>query len=73
MPRVFLTVSDVVRRFDGNVSADAVRRAERRGELRAVRTLGGVRLFTEYAVDRWMAKRQREAADSVINAGSDAA
>lgn len=65
------TVSDIVRRVEGRISPDAIRRAEDRGELRAVRTVGGTRLFTEREVERWIAKRQREA-DDAASAGDAA-
>lgn len=58
--RLFLTVSDVTRRARQqgyDVAPDTIRAAERRGDLMAIRTLSGVRLFDEREADRFIARR----------------
>lgn len=65
-----LTVSDVQRRAAKagvQITTDAIRAAERRGELRAVRTGSGFRLFTEADVDRFIAKRIRATAPTATD------
>ncbi len=50
-----LTVGDVAKLL--NVSSDVVRLWEREGKLPAVRTQGGVRLFTQKDVQRLAGER----------------
>jgi excisionase family DNA binding protein len=53
---LWLTVADVAKRL--NVTPDTVRDLERRGRLNAIRTVGGVRLFKEAEVERFLQHRQ---------------
>ena len=66
-----LTTCDVARR--ANVSTDWIRKAARRGTLRAVRAESGVFIFREADVERWIARRRREAANAVLAGSGDAA
>lgn len=52
----FLTVTDVARKL--NMMPDTVREMERQGRLKAIRTVGGVRLFQEDEVERFAQARQ---------------
>lgn len=52
-----LLTSDAARVL--NVSADEVRRLERTGRLKALRSRGGVRLFSESDVARLKAERDQ--------------
>lgn len=54
-----LTKADVARRL--NVTPQTVRNMVERGELRAIRTERGWRLFRRQDVDRLIAKRARSA------------
>ncbi len=54
---IWLTVGDVARAL--NVGPDVVRTYERRGELNAIRTAGGVRLFSKTEVDRFVREHSR--------------
>jgi hypothetical protein len=59
---ILWTIQDVAREF--SVSGDAVRHWEKKGQIEAVRTKNGVRLFYESEVRRFQAQRaaDREAA-----------
>jgi len=62
-----LTIGDVAR--VARVTPDAVRAWDREGKLRAFRTAGGIRLFREAQVLKFLAKRaQRQ--DPRLNSGS---
>ena len=54
--QTFLSTSDVAKL--ARRSPDAVRIWERRGLLRAVRTLGGIRLFARKDVDQFLKARR---------------
>jgi DNA-binding transcriptional MerR regulator len=54
----WLTVGDVARALD--VGPDVVRAYERRGKLHAIRTAGGVRLFSKVEVYRFARERLRQ-------------
>jgi excisionase family DNA binding protein len=54
---IWLTVGDVARAL--NVGPDVVRAYERRGRLHAVRTAGGVRLFSKTEVERFVREHSR--------------
>jgi excisionase family DNA binding protein len=54
----FLTSSEVAKILD--VTPDAVRAIERRGELPAIRIGKGQRLFTKTAVDRLLVERNKQ-------------
>lgn len=60
----WLTVSDVSRMLDGDLSASGVRKAAdtRRLEVAAVMT-SGVRLFDRAAVEKFRRERDRQSAD----------
>ncbi len=68
----WLTVSDVARQLD--LTPDAIRDLERRGQLRAIRTVGRkpVRLFREADV-REFAQRRRSRRPPVVGVRSAAA
>jgi len=53
----FLTVADVARKL--NLMPDTVRDLERRGRLKAIRTAGGLRLFRDADVERFVQERMR--------------
>lgn len=55
---IFLTVNDAAKILDR--CGEAVRGYERRGELRALKTLGGVRLFKESDVRAFAQKLNRK-------------
>jgi hypothetical protein len=60
-----LTVCDVQRRAARaglQITTDAIRAAERRGDLSAFRTPSGIRLFSEREADRFIVKRIRATA-----------
>jgi excisionase family DNA binding protein len=52
-----LTIGDVAR--VARVTPDAVRAWDREGKLRAFRTAGGIRLFREARVQKFLAERAR--------------
>jgi excisionase family DNA binding protein len=56
----WLTVSDVAKIL--GVTPDAIRGLDRRGWLRANRTLGGVRLFRSSDVERLRQRREKKRA-----------
>jgi excisionase family DNA binding protein len=56
--RGWLTVSDVAKIL--GVTPDAVRDLERRARLRAIRTLGGVRLFRASDVEHLRQRREKQ-------------
>jgi len=53
----WLTVADVARKL--NLMPDTVRDLERQGRLKAVRTLGGVRLFLKADVEGFIQEREQ--------------
>lgn len=63
-----LTTRDVARRAD--LSSDAVRKAARLGQIRAVRSEGGVFIFREADVNRWLERRERR--NAALTAGGAA-
>ena len=59
MTEQFLTIADVSRALDGALTADGVRAASDRGELRvACRTPSGIRLFRATDVARFRQARE---------------
>ena len=59
----FLHVSDVAREATLNgdpLTPAGIRAAADRGDLDAIRTPGGVRIFTREAVEIFLARRRRE-------------
>jgi hypothetical protein len=81
MPRrrrfTILTVSETARRISERTgepcTPDAVRAQERRGQLLAMRTPSGVRLFDQNDVDRFIARRMRKAEAAIATTAGDAA
>jgi predicted site-specific integrase-resolvase len=59
-----LTTVDVSRRAD--LTTDAIRKAVRRGQLRAIRAESGVFIYREADVERWLTRRRKEAAEGVL-------
>ena len=71
MAEIFFTAGDIVRRMNGEISTDGIRWARMRGYLRAAtRTAGGVYLFRESDVERWIAQRQRDGANDLLAAAN---
>ncbi len=65
----WFTVADAARRF--GLSPESVRDLEQRGLLKAIRTVGGYRLFQESEVERYAAlRKQRRAAAEAAAGGS---
>ena len=54
-----LTASDVARLSEGEISPATVRSWDALGKLRAMRTMGGVRLWFRSDVERALANRRR--------------
>lgn len=55
--RKYLTIGETAKRL--NLEVDTVRKLERTGKIRAVRTKGGHRRFTEEEIDRFRRSRQK--------------
>lgn len=68
-----LTCADVARRV--GLTTDAVRKAEKRGSLRGLRSEGGVRIFRDADVERWNTRRlaahaARKSSSDVVKAAT---
>ena len=56
--RGYLTIGETAKRL--NLEVDTLRKLERAGKIRAVRTKGGHRRFTEEEIDRFRRNRQSD-------------